>query len=221
MRRSGAVLYHALARPPNSPRFARRCPCSWARPACATPWQRRPASPRFVRRCSCSWAWPACATRWQRPPPDPGVFRRACGSAAVPCHSLAAPPGLTSVCSPQRAARGGRPVPPVGSAPPPDLGVFARHAARGGRPVPSGSAPLATGDPVWVGERPGAAHRQAGSAAASATAAPRAILSSAPAASTSTVSPSVKRPSRMAMASGSWSRRWITRLSGRAPYVGS
>ncbi len=40
-------------------------------------------------------------------------------------------------------------------------------------------------------------------------------------ASTSTVSPSVKRPSRIAIAIGSCRRRWITRFSGRAPYVGS
>ncbi len=36
-------------------------------------------------------------------------------------------------------------------------------------------------------------------------------------ASTSTVSPSLNRPSRIAIAIGSWRRRWITRFSGRAP----
>jgi hypothetical protein len=41
--------------------------------------------------------------------------------------------------------------------------------------------------------------------------------SSPPSTSTATRSPSPKRPSRICSASGSWTRRWIVRLSGRAP----
>jgi hypothetical protein len=43
------------------------------------------------------------------------------------------------------------------------------------------------------------------------------ITSSPFSTSTRTVSPSPNLPSRMARASGSWIRRWITRFSGRAP----
>ncbi len=46
-------------------------------------------------------------------------------------------------------------------------------------------------------------------------------VSSPSAAPTSTVSPGANRPSSSASASLSTSRFWITRLSGRAPYVGS
>jgi len=62
-----------------------------------------------------------------------------------------------------------------------------------------------------------AAAGAAGSAGAGASASAFANVSSPSAASTLTVSPSRKRPSRIPSASASTRRFWITRLSGRAP----
>jgi hypothetical protein len=62
----------------------------------------------------------------------------------------------------------------------------------------------------------------ASSASAPAASAGAFVSTSSPsAASTRTVSPSRNSPSRIASASLSTSRFWMTRLSGRAPYVGS
>src|SRR3990172_3726294 len=50
---------------------------------------------------------------------------------------------------------------------------------------------------------------------------PRLKAMASPSVSTTTVSPSANSPSRRRSASGSWTSRWMVRLSGRAPKVGS
>jgi hypothetical protein len=94
----------------------------------------------------------------------------------------------------------------------PTVGVFGGGGGRVGPPRPRAPSP-----PPTPSSAPRDPAKDSGQAVTGVGEAVGENINSPSIASTATVSPAAKRPSSSASASGSTSRFWITRFSGRAP----